>query len=269
MPEKVFQLYIDDSGNRELDHKTRPTPGSPKWFALGGVIIDRADYQDIVDAHRAFIERFELVAPLHSQEIRRRRGVYARLAKNDASWREFMEALDKLMTDIPVCGIACVIDRAGYHARYAGQYEAKMWRMGKTAYGIVAERSVKWARRHEAGLEIFYERSGEKEDRRLERYHRSLKEEGMPFSGGGHGAYAPLTPEGFTESLLGDASGVTKAAPLVQIADLYLYPMARGRYEADYRPYQLLRERKKLIDQHLVAEEIPMHGIKYSCFDAK
>jgi hypothetical protein len=54
---------------------------------------------------------------------------------------------------------------------------------------------------------------------------------------------------------------------MVQIADLYTYPMARGGYDPDYFPYTQLKDRNKLIDGLLTLEEMPHLGIKYSCFD--
>ena len=35
---------------------------------------------------------------------------------------------------------------------------------------------------------------------------------------------------------------------MIQIADLVLYPMAKGGYDSDYRPYKKLKESGKLID---------------------
>ena len=54
---------------------------------------------------------------------------------------------------------------------------------------------------------------------------------------------------------------------MAQVADLLLYPMAKGRYGRTYRPYCDLRARGKLIDCVLSEEEVPTLGIKYSCFD--
>jgi hypothetical protein len=58
-----------------------------------------------------------------------------------------------------------------------------------------------------------------------------------------------------------------KTSPMVQIADLYAYPIARGRYDPDYGPYQQLSANRKLLDDLLSAEEMPHLGIKYSCFE--
>ncbi|CAG1012369.1 hypothetical protein RHIZO_04239 [Rhizobiaceae bacterium] len=56
---------------------------------------------------------------------------------------------------------------------------------------------------------------------------------------------------------------------MMQIADLFLYPMAKGGYDPTYRPYRALKESGRLIDAHLSPERIPSLGIKYSCFDRK
>jgi hypothetical protein len=55
---------------------------------------------------------------------------------------------------------------------------------------------------------------------------------------------------------------------MIQIADLYLYVIAKGGYDPNYRPYQALLRHKKLIDALLSEEDRKLRGIKYSCFDA-
>ena len=54
---------------------------------------------------------------------------------------------------------------------------------------------------------------------------------------------------------------------MLQIADLYLYPMAKAGYDRSYRPYRALMEAGRLIDAILPAEDRPMLGIKYNCFE--
>lgn len=54
---------------------------------------------------------------------------------------------------------------------------------------------------------------------------------------------------------------------MMQIADLVLYPMAKGGYDPSYRPYAALMENKRLIDALLAPEERASMGIKYRCFD--
>ncbi len=53
----------------------------------------------------------------------------------------------------------------------------------------------------------------------------------------------------------------------MQLADLYLWPMAIGGYHSANRTYARLREDKKLIDCLLDEKAVPTEGIKYSCWD--
>jgi hypothetical protein len=88
----------------------------------------------------------------------------------------------------------------------------------------------------------------------------------MPFSADTSAKYAPLSARELSETLY-ELRFKKKSSPMAQFADLYLYPMARGGYQGDYWPYSKLCKSKKLIDNHLAAEEIPHLGIKYSCFE--
>ena len=54
---------------------------------------------------------------------------------------------------------------------------------------------------------------------------------------------------------------------MLQIADLYLYPIAKGGYDPTYRPYVELMEAGRLIDAKFNEADRPLLGIKYSCFD--
>jgi hypothetical protein len=54
---------------------------------------------------------------------------------------------------------------------------------------------------------------------------------------------------------------------MMQMADLYLYPICRGRYEAAYHPYRIMQDERKLIDVTLEKDAVAECGIKYSCFE--
>ena len=88
-----------------------------------------------------------------------------------------------------------------------------------------------------------------------------------PFDEGTSGYYTPLVAEDYRRIVLGKPQRRTKKTPLVQIADLILYPMAKGGHDPDFYPYQKLKEAGKLIDCLVPEDEIPLRGIKYSCFD--
>jgi hypothetical protein len=88
----------------------------------------------------------------------------------------------------------------------------------------------------------------------------------MPFAIDTSAKYEPLRAEDFRATLYG-LRFKRKSSPLAQIADLYLYPICRGRYEPDYAPYMILRDRQKLINSTLEDDSIEQCGIKYSCFE--
>jgi hypothetical protein len=69
--------------------------------------------------------------------------------------------------------------------------------------------------------------------------------------------------------IISQPNRITKKVPMAQIADLVLYPMAKGGYDPNYRPYRRLIEASRLMDALLEPEEHPTLGVKYSCFDAK
>jgi hypothetical protein len=88
----------------------------------------------------------------------------------------------------------------------------------------------------------------------------------MPFAAGSMAKYAPLGKDELAATLY-DLKFKAKTSALVQIADLYAYPMARGGYDPEYFPYMQLKQHQKLIDCLLQDDEIPHLGIKYSCFE--
>ena len=152
-------------------------------------------------------------------------------------------------------------------ARYAKQYDGRPWRMDKTAFSILIERSARYARSKGRRLRVFFERSGKREDRDIVAFMKELKAEGMPFDGDNAASYQGLEAGDFRELVLGEPKGRTKKTPMLQIADLYLYPMAKAGYDAGYKPYLALMRAGRLIDSVVPPEDRPLLGIKYSCFD--
>ncbi len=128
---------------------------------------------------------------------------------------------------------------------------------------------AKYARRCGARLKLYFEQAGKKEDRAILAYARSLESEGMPFDADSSGVYSRLNPSDFRELIISQPNRITKKVPMAQIADLVLYPMAKGGYDPNYRPYRRLIEASRLMDALLEPEEHPTLGVKYSCFDAK
>ena len=265
----TVQLYLDDSGSRFPDHEPEAArDDGMDWFALGGLLIDKADRKRALEQYDVFVSNWGIDYPLHSTKIRGRRDRFRWLGQDAARAERFYRELEGLLVSLPVTGIACVIDRPGYNARYAAKYGDQRWLMCKTAYAILIERSLKFAAAAGANLEVFYEEAGKHEDRAVAAYHKSLKVDGMPFDQGNSSGYSGLAPDDFRIGVLGDPQRVTKkGSPLVQIADLYLYPMVKVGYQEGYPPFDQLFAASRVIDAQLPEDERASLGIKYSCFD--
>ncbi|WP_309662113.1 DUF3800 domain-containing protein [Sphingomonas sp.] len=266
MPEKLL-LFLDDSGSRNPDHQPDVRVDCLDWFALGGILVLESDVREAVDRHKAFTDSWGLDYPLHSTKIRGRRKQFSWLGQDAGRAARFHAELAEMLLEIPVVGIACVIDRPGYNGRYKEQYGEDRWLMCKTAYSILIERAAKHARRSDCRLEVFYEGAGQQEDRNIGEYHKALKTIGMPFDEGRSEGYGSLTADDFGDLVLGDAQRQTKANALIQIADLYLYPMVKGGYAPTYQPYVDLTDAHKLADNIVDESEVASLGVKYSCFD--
>lgn len=63
-------------------------------------------------------------------------------------------------------------------------------------------------------------------------FMRELKVYGMPFDFDRSAAYSSLEAAQFRDLVLGEPRHQTKRSPLLQIADLYLFPMAKAGYDS-------------------------------------
>ncbi|MCJ9668987.1 DUF3800 domain-containing protein [Neorhizobium sp. SHOUNA12A] len=261
-----YHLFIDDSGSRDPDRRLKHNrDDSMDCFALGGILIKEEDADELKSRHAEFCARHDITYPLHSNPIRGGRENFGWL-KNPEKARAFFPELDEFMVSLPVLGIAAVIDRPGYVARYKEHYAERLWLMCKTAYCILIERAAKYADSQGRVLRVFFEETGKAEDRALIAYHKSLKEVGMPFDSGTSSSYGSLSAADFRRIVMGDTKRRTKETPMIQIADLMLYPMAKAGYDPTYRPYVQLMKAGRLIDAQLEPEDRALLGIKYSCF---
>jgi hypothetical protein len=185
----------------------------------------------------------------------------------DAS--RFHTELNNFLKEIPVIGFAAVVSRPGYNTRYKDKYGNDRWQLCKTAYSILVERVAKYVSSQDGTFEVNFEQSGKKEDRALKQYARSLKAEGLPFNKSTSEKYTPLSNNDFRRLMLGEPREKTKKCIFTQIADLYLYPMVKRKYDPAYRAWSELYSAKKVIDALLENENLRENGIKYSCFDEK
>ena len=186
--------------------------------------------------------------------------------KTEEKQKAFYEELYCLMHDAPVTGIACVIDRPGYNARYEDLYRENRWMLCKTAFSVVVERSAKFAIANGQRLRVLPEKCNKTEDGLLRSYYKELKTDGLPFDDQSSGKYAPLSKEQFGHTLH-DLRFKAKSSPMAQLADLYLWPICMGGYHRGNRPYQRLLADGKFIDCHIDEAEHSKLAAKYSCFE--
>ena len=265
----LVHLYIDDSGTRQPDRKPDiQRRDEVDCFALGGILLGSDQIGTLIGRHREFCQRWDLKRPLHSTKIRGKRDAFSWMGKDQDLANAFLSELEGLILSLPVIGIACVVDRPGYMERYAPAYE-KPWLLCKTAYAILIERAAKYARSRDSQLAIYFEEAGKVEDRDILNYTKLLRSDGMPFDAARSADYEGLYPSDFKEILAGEPNRVTKSVPMIQFADLVLYPIVKAGYDANYGPYKRLMEAGRIIDALIPQEACASSGVKYSCFDKK
>ena len=235
-------------------------------FGLGGILIEEERIGEVMRAHGEFCASWGIDYPLHSHAIRGGRQKFSWL-KNPEKAVAFLPALNAFLVALPVIGIAAVIHRPGYVARYAEKYKGSPWQMDKTAFCILMERSAKFAHSRNRTLRVFFEESGKAEDRKIVSLMREIKRAGMPFDAARAAIYDGLSAADFRAIILGDPQRRSKKTPMIQIADLYLYAIAKGGYQSDYPPFAALMEGGRLIETHVDPARRDALGTKYSCFD--
>lgn len=259
-------FYLDDSGTRFPDHAGSKSAQGFDWFALGGILVKDEDEDECRKLHAELTSKWKMDYPLHSVRIRGRQGKFAWLGTSGTDLQQFMTDLTHVLVAAPLLGLACVIDRPGYNARYKEKYGDARWQLCKTAFTVAVERAAKYAMTLGRKLDVRVEKTNQKADRDLAQYFAEMKKSGCPFDPTNAAKYDPLSQRELS-SVLYDFKTKDKSSPMIQFADLYLYPMCRGGYEPQYRPYRSLRDARKLRDDHLLEQEVEVLGIKYSCFE--
>lgn len=181
--------------------------------------------------------------------------------KRDEFWRDWRTVL----TEAQVIGLGCVVDRPGYVARGYLEKHKDKWLLCRSAFDITVERAAKIARRERRKLHIVFEQDPGINDI-VTGYFRNLKENGLAFDVANSDKYGPLTRREFAETL-GRIQHKPKSHPLLQIADSYVYAIARFGYDKKYPLYRHLRDRLKIAEYALPNECLPHMGVKYYCFD--
>jgi len=263
----VLNFYMDDSGTRKPDRKPSIfNPAVRDCFALGGVLIKEEDEGAARAGYEEFCDRWEITYPLHSVKIRHCSDEFSWLVPGTRQYRKFMADLTRLLTRMNVIGLACVVDRPGYDARYRSRYGRRQWQLCRTAFCIAVERAAKFARDQGRKLRVLPERSCRDDERRIESYFDELQDKGAPFDPGSSSGYVPLGADQFNKTLH-EIRFKRKSSPMVQVADLYLWPMVMAGYQRDYRAYKVLSDAGCFIEDRVPAERHQELATKYSCFD--
>lgn len=267
MADKFLNFYMDESGARRPDRQVAVFDSRKHdFFGYGGILASDSEEKICRTAYKTFCDKWEINYPLHSVEIRNKAGNFNWLVDDKEKGEVFLKELTNFLIDLPICGLACVIDRPGYDHRYREKYGRRQWLLCKTAFSISVERAAKAAASQKLLLRVYPERCSKKDDSRVRQYYEELKNKGAPFELSTSGKYHPLKTEQWNE-LLSELKFKAKTSPMTQIADLYLWPICKAGYDSKHRPYVALRDAKRCIEDHLDSAEIEERGTKYSCFD--
>lgn len=177
----------------------------------------------------------------------------------------FYEELTELMCSLPIIVHATVVDRPGYNKRYLTEYGPRRWSLCRTAFKIAVERAAKFASSESAKLRVYVEQTDKKTEERLKGYFDSLRADGLPFNQDNSAKYAPLMASDLAGTLR-EFRVKGKGSIPMQIADLALWPVCKGKYRPDNIALIKLTAAGKLLDARCNPDN-KLFGIKYSCFD--
>lgn len=268
--QKTYFLFVDDSGSSCPDKIQALRNDGLDAFALGGFLIAESDVEHVKSLHKKFMINQGLECPqgsfkhhLHSTKIRCKKSHFDWLKSEDSA-EVFYTSLNTLISALPIFAHACVIDRPAYRERYAETYADK-WQLCRSAYQILIERAVKFVRLvGGTKLIVHVERTGRKEDQKIQGYHDILRTQGMEFNSLKSSVYSPVGKEELSSFVTKKVIFQTKESRLIQLADIVLYPVIKGGYDTCYPPYKLLLENKLIVDAHV--EDVHTMGVKYYCF---
>lgn len=183
---------------------------------------------------------------------------------NRAKQDRFLGELTELMCSLPIIVHATVVDRPGYNKRYLEQYGPRRWKLCRTAFNVAVERAAKFARIEGARLRVYVEQSDKTTEATLRDYFDTMRTTGLPFNPETSAKYSPFGQAELASTLFEFGTKPKKSIPM-QIADLALWPVCKGKYMSNDSLIRLT-ESGKLLDARCNGDN-GLFGIKYSCFD--
>lgn len=136
----------------------------------------------------------------------------------------------------------------------------------KSTFSIAVERAAKYTTLKDGSLMVYFESAGKKEDTLLKQYFKELRSQGHPFDSTRVSIYSPLLTNKLSKLLRGIDSK-KKSNPVMQLADLCLYPVIQGKEQPNNKAFLALKDAKSLVDCYLEPNQLTDLGIKYYCFD--
>jgi hypothetical protein len=263
---RPYTFYMDETGSRHPDKQSDKSRLGRDWFGFGGVMVRGEDNDGVRDRVRHFSDRWKLSGPAHITDMRSENKAFSWLGKIDQVTREqFWSDWHRVLCESPVIGIGCVIDRPGYRARgYLEKHQSK-WLLCRSAFDITIERAVKIAMMEGRKLHVVFEQDAGINST-ISGYFQNLKNNGLEFDKENSKRYSPLASCCFSTTL-GRIQHKPKSHELLQVADSYIYALARKGYDSKFPLYRHLRDAKRVAEFYLPQECLPHMSVKYYCFD--
>lgn len=265
----ILNLYIDETGSRHQDSPSAQAKHGFDWFGIGGILVEQEQEEAAKQRLKVFLANWpQIKKPLHFTDMRAERQGFAWLGRiSDVERTRFWSQYKNFLSSLTIAGTACVIDRPGYTARgYGKRVGEEKWLLCRSAFDIVLERSAKLAKLKGRRLRVLYERADAGTDARVESYFANVKTNGMAFDEKNSAKYSPLTQEEFAHLLL-DIEGKDKSNRMMQVADSYLYAIARGSYDRKFDIYRRLLESGRLVTSQVPGAMAGTIGVKTYCFE--
>lgn len=264
---RPFTLYLDETGNRHPDKKADASRIGRDWFGFGGVLVRGEDNDKARSLVDDFSSKWRLRGPAHLTDMRAEKKAFSWLERASGTQRsEFWRDWERVLCEAPVFGVGCIIDRPGYVARGYLNKHPDRWLLCRSAFDITVERCSKIASHEERKLHVVFEQDAAI-NKIVTGYFDNLKSNGMGFNQENSKYYNPLGSDQFS-SILGRIQHKPKENQILQIADSYIYSIARAGYDKKFWLYRSLKEAGKISDECFAYVDGNV-GIKYYCFDHK
>jgi hypothetical protein len=261
-----YTFYIDETGNRNPDHKPDRHREHRDWFGVGRILVKGEDVEACKTKRQEFVEKWDVRSPLHMTDILGNHKNFSWLGRLPEETRhKFWGEYKTFLATVPAMGLACIIDRPGYVARGYLKDNPDRWLLCRSAFDISVERAAKIARKDGRRLNVVFEQDAGI-NQIIVGYFKNLKANGHGFHAGRSDKYGPLSQAEFAETL-SSIEYKPKKNSMLQIADSYLYAMARRPYDRKFDVACRLRDARKTADSCLLSEEAPSMGIKHYCFE--